>query len=595
MNSKSKGIVVLTAGLTLWLAGCAAKNGPTNPGPVPTDTPTAVVSTNTPTPINTATSTFTNTFTSTKTNTSVPATSTNTPTLTPTNTLTATSSVTSSATSVPTNTVTSTPTSTNSATDSNTPTMTNSPTLTDTPVFSFTPTSTATDSPTDTATGTPTDTATVTPTSTPSDTETNSPTPTITNTPTDTATSTPSGTPTDTATVTPTFTSSNTATNSPSPTATGTPTNTATLTTTKTPTNTATSTNTATATNTACSNPCILMVNGCENLTENGNWTTSGNSSLSLSTLFATQGTSSLDVDITTGSTFNKIAMLDHFVPNDFTNAVSLAFDYQADASVTTTGYCQFYLQADFTNGVTTISSNNFSSSNPNVIGGPTTQTALFGLMYPAGGPWKVSKIYFILNEKNATTGNIYIDNIRGLYCPTCPAFPTPVVTWDFEGGLTDPTYGGTWGMIPAGVASGVTYVGTSMTTSTPGQDSNTCMDITATFSAQNQQAGAELFPTTAINGSTFNGLRAWVWIDSACDSNGFPGSQLQLGDGANFPQSSFQSLVKNGWVMVDFPASSWGALNASNITMIKPTVNLGGSGSSFGTGHVKFDNIEFY
>ncbi len=124
---------------------------------LPTNTPTPLVPTNTPTNTHTPTETFTptNTFTPTETRT---------PTETPTETA--------------------TPTNTDTPTETATPTETHTPT--ETPTVTNTPENTETPTPTNTATETPTQTATNTPTDTPLPTET--PTPTSTATATATAT-----------------------------------------------------------------------------------------------------------------------------------------------------------------------------------------------------------------------------------------------------------------------------------------------------------------------------------------------------------------------------------------------------------------------
>jgi len=170
--------------------------------------------------------------------------------------------------------------------------------------------------------------------------------------------------------------------------------------------------------------------------------------------------------------------------------------------------------------------------------------------------------------------------------CPA-PTLPTYIQGWTFESGsLTDTV--GTW------VTIGAPDLGTNLVVSSPGDLSNDCADVTATFTAASQTAGIIMVPTAPINGSSFTGIRANFWIDSSCAPGDYPGGEIQLGDGTNYPENAWTNVTMGGWTTITYPVSSWGTFNTANISMIKVFVNLGGA-STFGSGHVKFDSIEFY
>lgn len=161
----------------------------------------------------------------------------------------------------------------------------------------------------------------------------------------------PTNTPINTATKTPTSTPSSTATNTQSGTPTGTPTSTATTTPTNSPTSTPSSTPTDTPTDTPSVTPvtgCTLLLNDGSNLTVNGNWI-ANNSTITLSGTNGTTSSSSVDVDVTSGTNYNGVAALDGFTPA-LLNPTAIIVDFTADASVTAGtggGYCVFTLQAD--------------------------------------------------------------------------------------------------------------------------------------------------------------------------------------------------------------------------------------------------------
>lgn len=256
-----------------------------------------------------------------------------------------------------------------------TPTATNSPTLTPTNTVAGANTNTATNSPTKTPTNSPTNTFTKTPT--PSITNTPPPGSTATNTPTKTPTNSPSNTMTNSATNTPT--------NSPS--------------------------NTPSA-------GCTYLLNDAELLSGNGGWSNqSPAGSVALTTSNATQGTNAIDVNITTGTGWNKFAVLTGFAPNDFTNVTQVIVDINADATLISGdgGWHQMQLQAN-------AGAINLNSTSPGLVAGANSVT--FNIT-STGTP--LTDIEIIYQSGGSPIGHMYVDNLRVVYSGACP--PTPTMT----------------------------------------------------------------------------------------------------------------------------------------------------------------------
>ncbi len=176
---------------------------------------------------------------------------------------------------------------------------------------------------------------------------------------------------------------------------------------------------TPTGTPTATATCPPTLFNGCESLAENGTWT-STTSTISLSTLNVTQGTHSLDVDITTAAGYNQNMMiLNNFTPSVWSNVYALEMDLTVDASVVAGAtYTQFLVVADSASAGKYFQT--ITSNAPSLIAG--SQTAVWIIDFAVGGmppTAALSKLTFIYNN-NATggTGNIYVDNIRLVTCP---------------------------------------------------------------------------------------------------------------------------------------------------------------------------------
>ena len=162
---------------------------------------------------------------------------------------------------------------------------------------------------------------------------------------------------------------------------------------------------------------CRVLFNSFETLGENGTLQTLANSTYSLSTAHATQGTHSLDINVTTAAPGwnDKIFKLSGFSPANWSGSYTyMMADLYADASmIAGSSYTKMLLYGD-----TATSGGQISSNAPTLITGQ--QTLVWALdSLPTGGP--VTDIYFIYNaDPTVGTGNFYLDNVR-LANMTCP------------------------------------------------------------------------------------------------------------------------------------------------------------------------------
>gem|GEM_PF-3682092 len=357
-----------------------------------------------------------------------------------------------------------------------------------------------------------------------------------------------------------------------------TPTMTSTQTTTYTPGGN-TPTVTMTPTSTTVSSGCTLTYD-CQSLVGSSySWAAGANAAISTSsTWHGTGGSQSIDCNVTAGNTWCKIATINSFFPISTAGMTQIIVNVDVDASMVTGngGWDQLVLQ---TNAGGTL-----ASAAIGLATGP--QSVTFTI---SGAPATINDYEFIYQSGGTPTGNVYFGDVQVVFTGACPAptIPTYIQGWTFEGNsLTDTI--GTW------VTIGGTDLGTNLLVTQPGDLSTYCADVTATFTAANQTAGIIMVPTTPINGSSFTGIRANFWIDSSCAPGDYPGGEIQLGDGTNFPENGWTNVTMGGWTTITYPVASWGTFNTASISMIKVFVNLGGA-SAFGAGHVKFDNIEFY
>jgi hypothetical protein len=165
------------------------------------------------------------------------------------------------------------------------------------------------------------------------------------------------------------------------------------------------------------------MFNNCQTLTQNGTWNSPSNgviytSSLSIATIL---GTPYLDVNITTGASFNQnMLILTGFAPTVWSNVTQMIANVIVDSSVVAgTNYDQFLVVADSSS-----SSEYFqpiATSDPNLVAG--AQSVTWILNFTAAGNMpptaSLSKLTFINNSSSSTNlGNIYINNIQLVTCP---------------------------------------------------------------------------------------------------------------------------------------------------------------------------------
>ena len=244
-------------------------------------------------------------------------------------------------------------------------------------------------------------------------------------------TSTPTNSPT--ASLTPTSTPSST------PTATGTLA-TATKTATTTPSATLTNSPTVTSSPTATV-VCTSLFNSCDSLTANGTWSgTNATRSISTTAGDFTQGTGSLQVNVTTGATWNdQMFDLNNFSPSNWTGVSQLMLDVYVPASLLAgTTYNNLYLFASSA----AVGENSISADGPSLVAG-WNKNLTFNIDFTQGSITPGSaliELFFIFSSSGTNTGTLYVDNIRLVQncAPTAtPTGSTPTPTGTFTASAT--------------------------------------------------------------------------------------------------------------------------------------------------------------
>jgi Mannanase, galactose-binding domain-like len=430
---------------------------------------------------------------------------------------------------------------------------------------------------------TPTPTATVAGTATWTPTHTVSPTVTNTRTVTSTATITP----------TPTVTATPTLTNTP-----GGPTDTPTLTATVTSTPTVTSSPTVTSTSTfaPCSASSLQATYpfdttfDCWGLDSSS---TPAVTALDLSTT-AYSGTHSMHAAVSEGGTSTNVQFeLNFSTPANMTGATITAWVY-VDAGLTGAG-AQLFTQSGSSwvwnsgGGVTptagTWTQVTWTPTWSNT-GEDSTQLQRFGIQF--------------YNMPTNATGNVYIDDVQisGATLPTPTATPVSSYSWYFETSTgnsigTAANQSGNWCENGGGPVTGV------LSWASPGYNSSAgCLNDLLTFTAQNQTESITYNPASPLNFTALSatGFRAEVWFDTSLDTDGYPGVQLSVesGSGYTWEQQSWTNLNKGAWTAVSF-TPTWTGGNAADVEAIWVQVGTGGSGTGFGQGNIKLDNIELF
>ncbi|GEM_PF-4441093 len=416
--------------------------------------------------------------------------------------------------------------------------------------------------------------------------------PVATFTMTSTKTATPAGTATFTKTNTPAATTTFTFTASATPTLTNssTPAATSTFTFTLTPVPTSTPTDTLTPTNTATSTPvglCANLINSCDSLTANGTWSGS-NATRTLSASHVTQGSNSIDVNITTGAGWNQdILNWTGFSPFMWDGNVQLQADVYVDANLVTgngASYATMELRADSTSQG--IYSHDAIALNQPLVPGP--QTLAWNLDYSQGGilPGSpLTELYFILNSDKANTGHIFIDNIRLVY--NCATPPPVYPVWNFEANKQLwATTAGTLSWLAGGYnASAGTLdlnqaftVGgsTDMSFTMDGGFNNGIMPFDFTGRSIRCRVKA---PASVIGDGTPQGL---IFIQS----NGW----------ADFDTSAPTNLVADTWTLVDWtPIVLTSGSDSTKVQKVGVRVQMNVDGTTRGTGDILIDQVEVY
>jgi hypothetical protein len=392
-------------------------------------------------------------------------------------------------------------------------------------------------------------------------------------------------TPTPTRTWTPTPSSTHTLTATASPTGSLAP---------VTPSNTPTSSFTFTATPTwtlthTPGAPCTVLLNGFETLAENGTWA-GENSTRTLSTTYVTQGSSSMDVNVTTATGWNKVLNLGGFRPFFWDAYTTLVADVTVDASlVAGAGYAELQLRGDSC-PASNYDQSLIASNNPALTAG--TQTLSWNLSMAAGSivpGTPLSTIYFIFNNGEPAaspgTGHIYIDNLRLVY--TCSAPPPAYPTWVFETnnqllGWKASAGAASWAAGGYGGSSGCFNLNHTFTV---GMNTDAQLDVNCV------SGGALPFDMAGRN------IRARVWMDASVKGDGTPQAKIffQSNGWADWSQTAVVDLAPGAWTLVDLPVSWFAPVDTSTINRIGVEIMMNSDGTTRGTGNIKIDNIEIY
>ena len=329
--------------------------------------------------------------------------------------------------------------------------------------------------------------------------------------------------------------------------------------------------------------------------------------------MFATQGLHSMDVKITTfpGNWNDKMFQLNGSL--NLNNFVMLVADvYIEPAVLAGASYSQMELYAD--GGGSYYQS--ICSNQPNVTSGQQALTWTINFKagtIPPGST--LSDIFFILNANatNNLNSHIYVDNIRLYYdnsnCPPTPTqtatpspTPTPILGWNFDTSSGNGIGTGTnqpdsWYDNGRGSQTGV------ISWVTPGNGgSGGCLNSLVTFSALNQSEMIDYTPPSvpwdlSPTGLNVTGIKADVWLDSSLESpSSYPGVQLSVSSGAlSHWEQGWTTLNLGAWTPASYNFTWTGGGAANNVQRLWVQISIGGSGSGFGTGNVKLDNIALY
>ena len=238
---------------------------------------------------------------------------------------------------------------------------------------------------------------------------------------------------------------------------------------------------------------CPHLFNGFESLTENGTWSGS-NATRSLSTLYATQGTYSMYVTVTTApvtsptSWNDQIAVLTGFTPTDWAGYTSMTLDVYVDPNAPpwNGGWNNIYLYGNAPGkGYREISISPYGlQTGWNRVTFPLNWN--LDTNTPAIGPTdSLTSVFLVLQTSNPQTGDFYMDNMVLHTGAACVATPTGSAT-------ATPTASRTPTATPTGTP-------TSSVTSTPTASPTTSATGTPTAT---YQFSATNTPTATITGT---------------------------------------------------------------------------------------------
>jgi hypothetical protein len=234
----------------------------------------------------------------------------------------------------------------------------------------------------------------------------------------------------------------------------------------------------ATPTNTPDAACTPLYVAHCETLTGDGTWGGT-NSSFSISTLHATEGSNSLAVSIVSppaGGWNDQFIQLSGLTTNTWANSTQLILDLYVDAAVLTgTTWNQMYLEASTGGGAWTY----ISTNHPSLVAGANSVT--FNLDWTQGvvstDPLDMMVIVLQTGGQSGSA-NVYLDNVRAIIdCSAPSSTNTPTLT---------PTVGNT-----------STFTSTAIATSTPTVTMTPTVTLTSTITDTTIPGATDTFTFT--------------------------------------------------------------------------------------------------
>jgi len=352
---------------------------------------------------------------------------------------------------------------------------------------------------------------------------------------------------------------------------------------------------------------CGLLLNGCETLAENGNWSGT-KATRALTTLHATQGSNAISATLTSWASWNdQILVLDSFANSNFTGYPQLKADVYADPGLVGGSYTQLVLVGD------SAAAGKYycmmSVTPPNLVAGQQTITWNLdnwgpgATQIPYGQP--LSKLMFVLNTgASGGTGAGYsltLDNIRlvapcGTPTPTpSPVPPTPTFTPNACGLLFNDweTLSDNGTLTPANMTNATASLSTQhVVRGTHSLDLN----ITATSSSGWNDKILYLSGFTPAVLSGYTTMQADIYVDGNILANaGYPPQLMLFADATG---NTYKSIAAGVVLTGGTQHVTW-TLDWSNIPSGTPLTGLfliinrdAGTVGVSGLGHFYIDNM---